>query len=49
MKKIGMQGLFIEDFEDKLMGLRLRGVCFKQGKKRVGPKISSVNILILNK
>ena len=23
VKKIGLQGLFIEDFEDKLMGLRL--------------------------
>ena len=25
MKKMGLQGLFIEDFEDKPMGLRLWG------------------------
>ena len=44
---MGLQGLFIEDFEDKLMGLRLWEV-FQAGEKRVGCKISSVNIFILN-
>ena len=47
VKKMGLQGLFIEDFEDKLMGLRLWGV-FQAGEKRVGCKILSVNIFILN-
>ena len=44
---MGLQGLFIEDFEDKGMELRL-WVCVLSGRKKVGPKISSVNILILN-
>ena len=35
VKKIGLQGLFIDDFEDKPMGLRL-GV-FKVGKKGWNP------------
>ena len=33
VKKMGLQGLFIEDFEDKPMGLRLGGWCLKWGKK----------------
>ena len=33
VKKMGLQGLFIEDFEDKLMGLRLWGVFQAGGKK----------------
>ena len=47
VKIMGLQGLFIEDFEDKLMGLRLWGV-FQAREKRVGCKISSVSIFILN-
>ena len=44
VKKMGLQGLFIEDFEDKPMGLRLWGgvlsVCGGGGGgERVGPKI----------
>ena len=35
-------------FEDKPMGHRLWGCVLSWVKKRVGPKISSVNILILN-
>ena len=46
VKKMGLQGLFIEDFKDKLMGLRMWGGVLRGG--RVGPKISSVNILISN-
>ena len=45
--KMGLQGLFIEDFEDKGMELRL-WVCVLSMGKKVGPKILSVNILILN-
>ena len=48
VKKMGLQGLFIEDFKDKPMRLRVWG-CVLRGGKRLGPKISSVNILILNK
>ena len=33
MKKMGLQGLFIEDFEDKPMGLRLWGCVLSGGKK----------------
>ena len=40
VKKMGLQGLFIEDFEDKPMGLRLWGcVLSGGGGERVGPKI----------
>ena len=45
---MGLQGLFIEDFEDKRMGFRLWRCVLSGGKKRVGPKIWSVNMLILN-
>ena len=33
MKKMGLQGLFIEDFEDKPMGLRMWGCVLSGGKK----------------
>ena len=42
VKKMGLQGLFIEDFEDKPMGLRLWGCVLSVGGgggERVGPKI----------
>ena len=35
LKKMGLQGLFIEDFEDKPMGLRL-WVCVLSGRKKGG-------------
>ena len=35
VKKMGLQGLFIEDFEDKPMGLRLWG-CVSSGRKKGG-------------
>ena len=48
MKKMGLQGLFIEDFEDKPMGFRQRRCVLSREGKSMGPKISSVYILILN-
>ena len=48
VKKMGLQGLFFEDIDDKPMRLRLWECVLSGGKKRVGPKISSVHILILN-
>ena len=33
VKKMGLQGLFNEDFEDKPMGLRLLGCVLNGGKK----------------
>ena len=45
VKKMGLQGRFSEDFEDKPMGSDCWGVVLS-GRKRVGPKILSVNILI---
>ena len=45
MKKMGLQGVFIEDFEDKPIGLRLLWCVLISG--RAWPKISSVDILTL--
>ena len=47
VKKMGLQGLYIEDFERQTDGADCWDV-FEVGEKRVGPKISSVNILIIN-
>ena len=38
VKKMGLQGLFIEDFEDKPMGLRLWGCVLSWGKKGWDPR-----------
>ena len=38
VKKMGLQGLFIEDFEDKPMGLRLWGCVLSGGTKVWDPR-----------